>query len=325
MLLGDRTGLPDVEPHLGSRPLEGWIDWMRRQPMRFAPGGSGRDRGDASNLLAGYLIAHASGASWITYLSRNIFRPLHMYSTGLDWAGAAGRATPYFRAHTGAFVPAGSFRPLSTPDVVYGLMSTVDDMYRFDTALHAGTLVPLKTLETTATGSRYGSDHDELGHGPHGTADGWYTEYTHRTAERLTILAFSNLGGYSLGNLERALFPATIDWPPPAIRLSDSELGHFVGRYVWYDSYRKRLETITVTRAGNGRLRLDSDILGPGRHEVLIAPTSKTTFYETAGLHGSLAAPGLTYTFERNASGAVIAVVTADKGSGRGARYRRVP
>jgi CubicO group peptidase (beta-lactamase class C family) len=330
-LLAGRSGIASSRPlPPRTRSLDAWISWLRARPLLFTPG-TARDRSEARQLLAAHLLERASGQSWIDYLERNIFGPIGMRSTGLDRPGARQRATPYFRTKARTLGSAASFPPLSNPDVVYGLMSTVDDMYRFDEALHAGSVVPLELLERVKPADlRDWPSHLELGHGPHGTADGWYTAYTHRTDDGVTVLAFSNLGGHLLGDLESKLFLTAIEWPPPRISLSPAISARYVGRYTRWDSYYKRLATITVAPATNGLLRIKWERF-PRRHhglrtrphQALIAPMSETSFFEVKWLHGSYPNRGMSYSFEVNPDGHAGAIVIADKSNPREARYRR--
>jgi CubicO group peptidase (beta-lactamase class C family) len=330
-LLAGRSGIASSRPlPPRTRSLDAWIDWLRARPLLFTPG-TARDRSEARQLLAAHLLERASGQSWIDYLERNIFGPVGMRSTGLDHAGAPKRATPYFRTKARRLGSPASFPVLSNPDVVYGLKSTVDDMYRFHEALHAGSVVPLEVLERVELADlRDWPSHLELGHGPHGTADGWYTAYTHREADGVTVLAFSNMGGYLLGDLESRLFLAAIEWPPPRINVSPAISARYVGRYTRWDSYYKRLATITVAPAADGWLRIRWERF-PRRHhgfrtrphQALIAPMSETSFFEAKWLHGSYPNPGMTYSFEVNPDGTPGAIVISDKSSSRLTRYRR--
>jgi CubicO group peptidase (beta-lactamase class C family) len=331
MLLTATSGLPRLGRYPpATRSLEAWIDSLRARPLAFRPG-TGRDRTEARQLLLGYLVGRVSGMSWADYLARNIFRPVGMTSTGPDRPRAPRRATPYFRTRQRTLGPAASFPAVSRPDVAYGLMSTVDDMYRFDKALHSGRLVRPQTLEAArAPGGGEWPSHLELGHGPHGTADGWYTGYTHRDEDGVTILAFSNMGGFLLGDLESRLFFTAIEWPPRAVDVDRATLARYVGRYTWRDPYYRRTVTIQITSTARGLSfwwdrfpprRYGSRVLGrpwQGR----LTPTSETSFFATFRAAG-FEMLGWTFSFEIDRDGRTAAVVVENKAGPRPMRYGR--
>ena len=324
LLIDGRSGLPNIRPYPErTRSLVAWINWLRARPLAFKPD-KGRDRSEARFLLSAYLLERVSGQSWITYLTRNIFQPLGLSSTGLDRPNAPERAIPYIRTRQRKLARARPYLPLSKPDVVNGLMSTVEDMYRFDQAVHSGRLVPVEKLRPDWR------NHVELGHSLNGTADGWYAADTHRGDDDVLILAFSNIGRGTLPDLESALFFAAIDWPPLRIRLDADTLRRYVGRYTWRDSYFKRLVTITVTPAADGLLRIHWNRWPPRLHgfrtrplEALIAPVSETEFFLAKWLRGG-SGPGWTFAFEVAPGGRVAAVVAGNKVWMRPVRYRRV-
>jgi CubicO group peptidase (beta-lactamase class C family) len=324
LLIDGRSGLPTISSYpKRTRSLAAWINWLRARPLAFKPD-KGRDRSEARFLLSAYLLEQVSGQSWISYLTRNIFQPVGMTSTGLDRPNAPRRATPYVRTRQRKLVRARPYLPLSEPDVVNGLMSSVDDMYRFDQAVHSGRLVPVEKLRP---GWR---NHVELGHSLGGTADGWYAADTHRGDDDVLILAFSNIGRGTLPDLESALFFAASDWPPLRIRLDADTLRRYLGRYTWRDSYFNRLVTITVTPATDGLLRIHWNRWPPRLHgfrtrplEALIAPVSETEFFLAKWLRGG-SGPGWTFAFEVAPEGRVAAVVAGNKVWMRPVRYRRV-
>jgi CubicO group peptidase (beta-lactamase class C family) len=291
VLLG-QSGLAVVLPRLGSRSLTEWIDWLRGQPLRFRPG-SGRDRGHGRFLLAAHLLERASGAPWIDYLERAIFAPLGMRATGLDRSHPA-RATPYFRGRDRRLGRPASFAPLSTPDVAHGLMSTVGDMHRLDRALRSGSLVSkdlMEELEAQQRGGIWSESYGQLGHGPHGTADGWYTGYT-RTPhgdEQILVLAFSNMGGFQLSDVMTQLRLIAMSWPPPRTRVDASLLARYVGRYSRRDSNSRRTVTTTIAPGPDGTLRF-SWTVSPNeadhRRRFSFVPFADDRFYGTGAMSG---------------------------------------
>ena len=96
-------------------------------------------------------------------------------------------------------------------------------MYRFDVARRAGRLVSraLRTEVAAPSAARHGQWPDQvanLGHGPRGTSDGWYTAFARDAAENLTILAFSNTDGFFLSDVLHRIGLIAIGWPPPRVQ-----------------------------------------------------------------------------------------------------------
>jgi CubicO group peptidase (beta-lactamase class C family) len=277
LLLAGRSGLPLLPPRPTTRTLDSWIDWLRASPLRFAPG-RGRDRTESRLLLEAHLVERISKRSWIDYVARNILRPAHMVDTVLDRPGLPRRATPYVRSKRRKLEAPASFPPIVRPDVLYGLVSTVDDMYRLQRALENGTLL----------GEPVDEQWLELGHGPRGTSDGWYTAFTHYPGDRLTLLVFNNMGGFFLGDLETRIFLLAVGWPPPRVELDPALVDRYSGRFTWFDGYRNRRVTVTLTSGPNGTLSLSSDRyegtvingIRRGAWKMTLAPANETTFFD---------------------------------------------
>jgi CubicO group peptidase (beta-lactamase class C family) len=277
LVLAGRSGLPLFPPRPATRTLDGWIEWLRASPLRFAPG-RGRDRSESRLLVEAYLVERVSKQTWIDYVDRNILRPARMVDTVLDRPGLPRRATPYVRTKQRKLEAPASFLPIVRPDVLYGLVSTVDDMYRLERALEDGTLLGEPVDERWL----------ELGHGPRGTSDGWYAAFTHYPEDHLTVLAFNNMGGFFLGDLETRIFLLAVGWPPPRVRLEPGVLDRYAGRYTWFDGYRNRRVTVTLSRGPDGTLSFSSDrfagvVVNGHRRGVwtmTLEPAGETTFFD---------------------------------------------
>jgi hypothetical protein len=151
------------------------------------------------------------------------------------------------------------------------------------------------------------------------TADGWYTAYTHDGDEKLTILAFGNMGGYSLGDLENRLFLIAVGWPPQRAAVSSDVLDRYTGRYTWWDGYRNRKVTAIVERGADDTLVFTSDRyasqrLRNARVRITLAPMSDDTFFAT----GDQLWSGTVVAFEHG-----DALVLANRHFGWHDRYRR--
>jgi CubicO group peptidase (beta-lactamase class C family) len=297
LLIDGRSGLPSARPlPRRTRTISEWIAELGTKPLAFHPG-KGRDRSEAGMLVGAHLVQAISRTPWPRYLERSIFRPAGMRATARDRAGLPGRATPYVRRRGGRLGAPASFAPLSEPDVLYGLASTVDDMYRFERARRSGALVSrrlLEQIEYSGGGARARAwpDHfAHLGHGPRGTSDGWYTALVRDAEEKLTIVAFSNMGGFSLSDVVHRIRLIAAGWPPARAPAEPTVLARAAGEYFRWDSSKRRRVTTSVRTRPDGTLELSSDepahpgssnsALRNARWRWVLAPTADGAFYAT--------------------------------------------
>lgn len=113
------------------------IDVFKNEPATFAPG-SKWDYSNSGYVLVGAIIEAASGEPWHAYLERALFRPLGMTNTGYaaDPKRVARQVRPY-SYDKDKLVPA---RPISMtqPHAAGSLLSTADDLFKWNRALHEG-------------------------------------------------------------------------------------------------------------------------------------------------------------------------------------------
>jgi CubicO group peptidase (beta-lactamase class C family) len=128
------------EPQLVAPPDE-WMAALSRIPLLYQPG-EGWLYNTCSDVL-GVLIARVAGSSLPDFLAERVFEPLGMVDTGFEVpAEKLDRFTGYYRdGGEPALVDAAdgqwSTRP-AFPSGAGGLVSTVDDWYRFARMLLAG-------------------------------------------------------------------------------------------------------------------------------------------------------------------------------------------
>lgn len=160
-LLAHRSGIPD----LMARP--GWAQ-ARMTPktpeqltldssslaLQFEPGAKSRYNNAGFNL-AGVVVENASGMPFHEFLRQEFFEQLGMKDTGFDGGSVPGLAMGYADLAEG-LTP----QPRSNASVVFaagGLYSTLDDMLRWQRALHRGRVL---------SGASYAemiADHDGAG------------------------------------------------------------------------------------------------------------------------------------------------------------------
>jgi len=167
------TGMKDFDAisRLDKKPEE-LITFFKNQPMEFAPG-TKWNYNNSGYFLLGYIIEKVSGKSYSEYVEENIFKPIGMTNSyyGSDSRIIKNRAAAYSK-NENEFVNA---EPLSMtlPYAAGSLQSTVDDLYKWNQAIHGYKLVKKESLDKAFT--------------PYILADGKKTDYGY---------------GWSLGNIQ---------------------------------------------------------------------------------------------------------------------------
>lgn len=147
------TGMVEWTPEVWKKDFTpaGLIDFFKNQPMDFEPG-TKHLYNNSGYVLLGYIIEKVSGKSYAEYLEKNIFqrtglkntfyetkkRPIPNWATGYQPGGSAGYE---------AAMPLSMTQPYAAGS----LASTVEDLYRWTRALHAGKVVSLELLKKAHT------------------------------------------------------------------------------------------------------------------------------------------------------------------------------
>jgi CubicO group peptidase (beta-lactamase class C family) len=144
--LGDlRIGGGPPQPQLCPEPDE-WLRRLSTLPLLYQPGE--RWLYDTGADVLGVLVARAAGQPLDTFLQEQVFEPLGMVDTGFSTPHLDRLGTTYtVDQETGARVvydpPAGQWsKPPAFPSGGGGLVSTVDDYFRFARMLLAGGRLP---------------------------------------------------------------------------------------------------------------------------------------------------------------------------------------
>lgn len=138
------------------------IDGFKKEPMEFAPG-TRWSYDNSGYVLLGAIIEKASGTSYATFLKRRIFVPLGMASTtyGGNEELVPRRVRGYSRRPGGD--ANARYLSMTQPHAAGALVSTVDDLAKWDAALYTETLVRQASLQKAWT--------------PYVLADGKATKY----------------------------------------------------------------------------------------------------------------------------------------------------
>jgi D-alanyl-D-alanine carboxypeptidase len=218
------------------------VGWAAARALKFAPG-KGRRYSSTGYHLLGMIIEKVSGKPWGQFLHERIFAPLGMTRTRVFSHDdiIPDRASGYTR-----FGDATANGVWMTPAIMGsaagGLLSTVEDMARWEIALQAGTIikpstlaqmtVPIKLNDDSVVqendGTRHGlgwdlqtsQGHAIMGHGgDHIT--GFTANFSRFTDDRLAVIVLTNLIPVDIGGITRkvagfyvpALLPARTGEP----------------------------------------------------------------------------------------------------------------
>ena len=205
-------------------------------PADFAAG-SKWNYSNSGYVLVGAIIEAASGEPWHAYLERALFRPLGMTNTGYagDPKRVARQVTPY-SYDKDKLIPA---RPLSLtqPHAAGSLVSTADDLFKWNRALHEGRVInnALYSQMVTPAGSAsevgYGfgifreklRTHPMLTHG--GGIFGFISALNYVPGPDISVIVLENddqdddrRGGESADTVARRLAAMALGDPYPALK-----------------------------------------------------------------------------------------------------------
>ncbi len=126
------------------------IDLFKDKPMEFAPGDSWNYNNSAFVLL-GAIIEKITGQSYGDFVEKNIFAPLGMKQSFYDNTQRVipRRAAGYSK--NGSGYANAQYLSMSQPHAAGSLMSTVDDLAKWDAALYTEKLVKQESLKKAWT------------------------------------------------------------------------------------------------------------------------------------------------------------------------------
>jgi CubicO group peptidase (beta-lactamase class C family) len=156
-LLTHTSGIPDFTSMKDSTqrfrmdftPIE-MIHYFQNQPMRFVPG-SRHEYSNSNYFLLGYIIEMVTGKTYQQYLEENFFQPLGMSNSfyGNDTIIIKNRASGYTKSE-GKILNA-TFISMSQPYAAGSILSTVEDLFKWQHALITNKLVRKESLEKAFT------------------------------------------------------------------------------------------------------------------------------------------------------------------------------
>lgn len=139
------------------------IEKNKALPMEFAPGKKW-NYNNSGYIMLGYIIEKVTGKTYPEYLQENFFTPLGMTSSyyGDNTRIIKNRASGY-QPGEGGTVNA-DYLSMTLPYAAGSIMSTVDDLYKWNRALHSYRLVKKETLDMAHTSYKL-TDGKPVGYG----------------------------------------------------------------------------------------------------------------------------------------------------------------
>jgi D-alanyl-D-alanine carboxypeptidase len=264
------------------------IATFKDDPLEFDPG-TRFSYSNSGYFLLGAIIEKVSGVPYAKFVEQRIFVPLGMTQTAYEGHERTPtvRAAGHSRLGTDGFGPSAPLS-MSQPFAAGALVSTVDDMARWDAALTAGTLLKPASLERATTSYRladgslthygYGwqietlQGHTAITHS--GGINGFSTHAIRLPDDKVYVAVLRNSDENRVGpdTIAETAAALAIGKPFPdlkAIKLDAKALDAFTGDYRIDDK-----TTRTITR-DNGRLMMRRT----GRPAVEIVPYSDHGFF----------------------------------------------
>lgn len=227
-------------------PLK-FIDFFKNEPMDFDPGEKYKYN-NSGYFLLGYIIEKVSGISYPKFIQERIFDKINMNSSyyGSHTKLIKNRASGYQKR--GGFSNA-QYISLTLPYAAGSIMSTVDDMLKWQTAITNDVFVKEVTIDKAFTnytlnnGDKinygYGWSLNELSDVPtieHGGAiPGYLSMGVFVPSKNVYVILFSNCGCQSPTNTALEIAALAIGKPSfdenKTIKLSTEQLSKWVGTY----------------------------------------------------------------------------------------------
>jgi len=267
------TNVPEFQKFIRTdmKPEE-VIDLIKSKPMDFAPG-TKWNYNNSGYFLLGYIIEKVSGKTYQEYLQDNFFTPLGMNSScyGDDTKIIKQRASGYQPGKEGTVNA--DFMSMLLPYAAGSIMSTVDDLYKWNRAVHSYKLVKKETLDMAhtpyklsdgkSTGYGYGWFMSELQgiptieHG--GGINGYLTSSVYLPAGDLFVALFSNNNGKApeFSALKMAALAAGKPLKTTEIKLDEAAQKEYQGIYVNKEEKEAKIifeeGKLTAARSGGTR------------------------------------------------------------------------
>ena len=301
------------------------IDSFKDEAAEFAPG-EGWAYNNSGYVLVGAVIEAAAGKPWHAYLEEAFFAPL-----GMERTGYGNEAEAVIRGHVGGYTLDGErwararYLSMTQPHAAGALVSTVDDLLRWNRALHEGRVLrpasyaAMTTPAGKAAENGYGfgigagtlRGKPKLEHG--GGIFGFSASLLYLPEEQVSVAVLYNAdagrpGMLGTGRIAQLLAAHAAGSPYPEktpIEVDEATLRGYEG------VYRIDKDSARVLRLAGGRLTSQRS----GGQAYPLVPVAADTFLFEEGFSRIV--------FERDSGGAVVAMRFFAEDEGEGERIAR--
>jgi len=258
------------------KPME-IIDMFKNQPMEFAPG-TKWNYNNSGYILLGYIIEKVSGKTYEEYVEENLFAPAGMSNSdyGNDLKIIKNRVKGYQGGKSG--IENADYLSMTLPYAAGSLISTVEDLWKWNQALHSYKLVKKESLQKAFTDyklsngkpTRYGygwsfstvQGSPSIEHG--GGINGFLTDALYVPAEDIFVAIFSNCECKSPGDLAPKLAALTMGKPydRKEIAINAATVKEYTGVYENEDGEQRIITAdgmmLTSQRSGGTKYSIKS-------------------------------------------------------------------
>lgn len=268
------TELPEYRAYMvNPSPVRKTIDLFKNRPLDFTPGEKYK-YSNSGYIILSYVIEKASGQSYESFVSENIFKPLNMKNSGYDHQEIIlkNRAAGYVLTDEGLMNA--PYIDMSVPSGGGALYSTVGDMYLWDRALYKEALVSRESLVAMFTpykeGYGYGwiianlNGRKIITHD--GSVNGFMTHIARYVDDDACIVILSNIMNSPINEISRdlraILFGEKYEIPKihKTVSVDTAIYDAYVGQYEvnpkFVLSVTKERDSLFIQGTGQGRIRL---------------------------------------------------------------------
>ncbi|WP_378175002.1 serine hydrolase [Aquimarina sp. SS2-1] len=229
------------------------IDVFKNEPMDFDPGEEFRYN-NSGYILLGYIIEVITGDTYENFIEKNIFKKIGMNASyyGSMSEIIKNRALGY--KQDGDDYLNADYLSLTLPYAAGSLMSTVDDLLKWQNAISANSFIKRTSLEKAINGSKlnngeeinygYGWGKVDIqgakGYAHSGGIFGYTTNGIFLEDENVYVIGLTNCSCKNVGEITKKVAATVIGKPIPdkkdAIALSIDEAKKWVGAYEFKDN-----------------------------------------------------------------------------------------